>query len=88
MAKVNSTLHKDERLTDNLKYRSYMTNHADSIRLYNMSVAQTEVSAHFPNTTFGYVVGPPHLYVSPTTPQASKDESSDLKDWYLERYRV
>lgn len=88
MAKVNSTLHKDERLTDNMKYRGYMTGHADSVRSYNMSVAQTEVSAHFPNTSFGYVVGPPHLYLSPTAPEAPKYQSSDLKDWYLERYRI
>jgi hypothetical protein len=88
MAKVNSTLHRDERLTDNLKYRSYMQDHGESIRSYNMSVAQTEVSAHFPNTTFGYVVGPPHLYLSPTAPQAPKYETSDLKDWYLQKYGI
>ena len=88
MAKVNSTLHKDERLTDNMKYRTYLQNNGDSIRSYNMSVAQTEVSAHFPNTSFGYVVGPPHLYMSPTATQAPKYKSSDLKDWYLERHRI
>ena len=88
MAKVNSTLRKEERLTDNMKYRGYLTTHGDSIRSYNRSVALTEVSAHFPNTSFGYVVGPPHLYLSPTAPQAPKYQSSDLKDWYLERHRI
>jgi len=85
---VNASILRKEGLTDNMLYRNYLQANGDSTRSYNMSIAMSETSARIPNTTFGYVVGPPHLYVKANSPQAPKYQSSDLKEWYFNTGRL
>lgn len=88
MAKVNASICAHEKLTNNLEYRKCLQTNGDSIKKYNLSIAQQETAARFPNGPFGYVVGTPYLYLTPTSPQAPKYESSDLKEWYFKTGRV
>ena len=82
MAEVNNTILKKELITTNMQYRAYLQKNSKSIESYNLSIAQNETAARFPNTTFDYFTGPPHLY-DRSSEQAQKYSNSDLKEWYF-----
>ena len=82
MAEVNNTILKKELIMTNMQYRAYLQKNSKSIESYNLSIAQNETAARFPNTTLDYITGPPHLY-DRSLEQAPKYSGSDLKEWYF-----
>jgi hypothetical protein len=87
-AEVNNTILKQDKIMNNMQYRAYIQRNSKSIESYNLSIAQSETAAHFPNTTYGYITGPPHLYLTLTAPNSSKYQNSDLKEWYFKTRRL
>ena len=83
IATVNNTISTQERLSNNMKYRNYVQGNGNSARSYNLAVALSDTCAILPNTTIGYIEGPPHLFKTCDAPQAPKYQSSDLKEWYF-----
>jgi hypothetical protein len=87
VALANESIRSREGLRTNSDYRAYLQKNANSIRLYNLSISQQEV-AKFPTVTQDVVVGPPHLYVTKTQPEAPNELNSDLKDWFFKHFKV
>ena len=87
VALANESIRRREGIQTNSDYRAYLQKNANSIRLYNLSISQQEVS-NFPTVTHDHLVGPPHLYLTKTQPAAPNEESSDLKDWFFKHFKV
>jgi hypothetical protein len=87
VALVNETIRKRENITSDMQYREYLQKNADSIRSYNLSIAQNEVS-NFPTNSFESQSGPPHLYITNKTPAAPNYQDSDLKQWFFKLFKI
>ena len=85
VALVNETIRRRENITSDMQYRQYLQQNADSIRSYNLSVAQNEVS-NFPTNSYETQSGPPHLYTNKKPGPNYQD--SDLKRWFFKLFKV
>jgi len=84
-AAANETIRQREGLRTDSDYRAYLQKNANSIRWYNLAIAQSEVS-NFPTLSQDHVVGPPHLCTNSET--SFEHGESDLKGWFFKRFRV
>jgi len=87
VALANESIRTRDGLKTNSDYRAYLQKNANSIRSYNLSISQQEVT-NFPTVTHDDMVGPPHLYLTKTQPVGPNEENSDLKDWFFKHFRV
>lgn len=86
VALVNETIRRREHLNTDMEYRAYLQSNANSIRLYNLSLAQNQVS-NFPTVSYDHRVGPPHLFEQRNEPPAPTEGKSDLKDWFFNLFK-